>query len=1051
MSAYPWLIPSKLAAPEPPPGRVPRPLDGPVGAAAITVVAAGAGFGKTIALADWLAAAARGGAVPAWFAADPGDGDPATFFHYLTAGVRASIPAFGAEVEALLAADVRDPRVLWPRFFQAACAYGPAGLAIAIDDAHHLHEACPELLKALVALGDRLPAGVRVALSSRRHLPLGLARLQASGLARMVAPDALRFGPDEAAAFLAARLGGEPTADQHRRAAALDGWPLGLALLAAGAAEPGAGADDALTDFVAEELVGTQPEARRAFMVRAALLDELTADVCREVFDDEAAAAHLSALEAAMLIQRLGVAGWRFPGYLAEWLREEAQRVLPAGDQEAWRRRAAAYHLTRGADERAIPYLLAVGAWAEALAACDRCFPAMRHAGRAQVLAAWLAAFPVASDEPALGLWRANALAREGRADEALAAYEAAGKAYAARGDHAGAFKALVRRADLALIRGDEKAVGPLVMQALARQAEGRGEDVVDLHFVRGRAAELRGDVALMEACNEAVLEVPAGDNVEVAASHVVARINLFTAALHRGELARARRHADEAVRLADERRFHPWHLFARFLRAHLDMVAGDREAAGSFLAALPAGWADQLDWFDQALARVVLAQWLEGRDDFKAAEAELTRAWSLFERAGHREGLKVPLERLLWLAIRRRQPGRAPTLVAEVYGEGPWPGPDGLRNVHDLAIAVPLARARHLQGDHAGAQALLEAAIPELEGAGAKLHLARARLFEAATRLATGDVPGAQAALGKGLKVVEAGGFDFLRQAEQALWAELAPLLAAGPGAPLAPASGPALPPGAAPTTDPPLVIRLFGDFDVRLDGLRIDAWPRKKSKWVLAALALAPRGLTPPELAEQLGGLSANSLPTVKMALSGLRKALEPAIDHSDRFVRHEGERYQLAPSMVAWCDVQAFAAAMQRGDRTREERPAQAAEAYAEALAAYRGELLPDAEGFEAEREGFRQRALDAALWLAARHGAAGEVAPAEALLRRAVEVAPAEEAPYLALMRHYQRHGRPERVRQVYWDHRKARHAALGLPPTASFEAAHGAIARGEPGT
>jgi DNA-binding SARP family transcriptional activator len=146
------------------------------------------------------------------------------------------------------------------------------------------------------------------------------------------------------------------------------------------------------------------------------------------------------------------------------------------------------------------------------------------------------------------------------------------------------------------------------------------------------------------------------------------------------------------------------------------------------------------------------------------------------------------------------------------------------------------------------------------------------------------------------------------------------------------------------------------------------------------------------------------------------------------------------------LAWVDVRAFEAAIRRGVRAQADRPDLAAAAYEEALGCYAGELLPETDGFLAEREAFRARALGAAMWLAERHGAAGEPARAEALLGRAVAIAPCEEEPYLALMRHHRRQGRPERVRQAYWDHRRARHAALGLPPSEEFEQAHAEITK-----
>ena len=61
-------------------------------------------------------------------------------------------------------------------------------------------------------------------------------------------------------------------------------------------------------------------------------------------------------------------------------------------------------------------------------------------------------------------------------------------------------------------------------------------------------------------------------------------------------------------------------------------------------------------------------------------------------------------------------------------------------------------------------------------------------------------------------------------------------------------------------------------------------------------------------------------------------------------------------------------------------------------------------------------------------------------------RATELAPCEEEAYLRLMRHHQALGRPERVRQAYWDCRKAFKAWLGGVPSEDFERTYAALLR-----
>ena len=126
-----------------------------------------------------------------------------------------------------------------------------------------------------------------------------------------------------------------------------------------------------------------------------------------------------------------------------------------------------------------------------------------------------------------------------------------------------------------------------------------------------------------------------------------------------------------------------------------------------------------------------------------------------------------------------------------------------------------------------------------------------------------------------------------------------------------------------------------------------------------------------------------------------------------------------------------------------------PVAAAAAYEEALGHYRGNLLEEtffAGLFEPERLAFLRDAMEALRTLHDLHLGRGDRSSAEQALRRAMALAPTEEEPYLLMMRFHQANGAPERVRQTYWDYRKALKAALDLAPGPEFEAAYQDLSR-----
>jgi DNA-binding SARP family transcriptional activator len=247
-------------------------------------------------------------------------------------------------------------------------------------------------------------------------------------------------------------------------------------------------------------------------------------------------------------------------------------------------------------------------------------------------------------------------------------------------------------------------------------------------------------------------------------------------------------------------------------------------------------------------------------------------------------------------------------------------------------------------------------------------------------------------------------------------------------------------------------LTFRAFGGFEVRLDGVMLDQWPRRKAKLILAALMLHARGLTLTQLAEALGvkDVTPATLTTLKVDVSALRRTLEPALGKGDvsRYVEMVEDRYVLAWDQVDYLDLKGFDAEMALADSTRERDPLEAAAKYDAALVHYRGNQLEDTvfqEAFEPERERYRFKALSALHWLAEFHGGRGDNTSAETALRRAVELSPCDEASYVALMRLQRAVGKPERIRQVYWDCRKALKQYLGLTPSDEFESAYQQIA------
>ena len=154
----PPLLATKLHAPAPRADRVRRErlfdrLDGG-SRAALSLVSAPAGFGKSTLVSDWLRQRER---LAAWVSLDAADSDLRRFLSYLVAALDRLLPGVGRGTAMALAAPrLPDPEALLTLLVNELLACG--GCVLVLDD-YHVIEA-PEVHEALSFLLDHLPSGV---------------------------------------------------------------------------------------------------------------------------------------------------------------------------------------------------------------------------------------------------------------------------------------------------------------------------------------------------------------------------------------------------------------------------------------------------------------------------------------------------------------------------------------------------------------------------------------------------------------------------------------------------------------------------------------------------------------------------------------------------------------------------------------------------------------------------------------------------------------------------------------------------------------------------
>jgi len=219
-------------------------------------------------------------------------------------------------------------------------------------------------------------------------------------------------------------------------------------------------------------------------------------------------------------------------------------------------------------------------------------------------------------------------------------------------------------------------------------------------------------------------------------------------------------------------------------------------------------------------------------------------------------------------------------------------------------------------------------------------------------------------------------------------------------------------------------LQVRLFGAFDVRLDGVPIPPLRTRKVQWLLALLLLHhDQALDRVWLAGTLWPESApgSALFNLRQSLSNLRRALGPA----ERCLQASMVNALTLDTASVDADVIAFDAAIAAGDRTSLEQ----------AVSLYHGPLLEGCaeEWVFAERRVREEQYLSALEKLAEQALGHGERDAAVAYLRSVIQVDPLREQAQRALIRTLANMGDHGAAVQTYRDLRVLLRRDLNIDP------------------
>ena len=359
------VIESKIAPPRLQPGRLPRSrllelVDGD-GGAAVTVISAPVGYGKTTLLQLWCVERPE---PVIWMTLDAADGDPVRLWTHLATAVERLGQGLGERALTCLGVRGAPIETAVEELMNGLLEYG-GPVAIVLDDLHAVES--DRSLRSIAHAIERLPANARLLLSTRSDQPIGVARLRAGPALAEIRAGELAFTVDEARELIVGEgieLSDESVELLVKRT---EGWPAGLYLAALwlrdledpdDGVRAFLGSARHIADYLTDEVLTALAPQTRDFLVRTSVLGRFTPELCDAVLGREDSAEMLAELERSnmFLVALNGEGEWyRYHHLFGELLQMELERE----QARELRRRAAAWCRAHGLIEDAIDYAAA--------------------------------------------------------------------------------------------------------------------------------------------------------------------------------------------------------------------------------------------------------------------------------------------------------------------------------------------------------------------------------------------------------------------------------------------------------------------------------------------------------------------------------------------------------------------------------------------------------------------------------------------------------------------------------------------------------------------
>lgn len=366
------------------------------------VVARGpAGYGKTTLLAQCQALLHARPMRTAWLTLDRADNDLSRF-------LRCLMTALGplAEAAAKPLRKGNGPDDALALALVEAVASQPAPFALILDEFEAI--TAPAVLDLVQDLIGSLPARGRLLIASRHTPGLALGRLRATDQLLEIDAAQLCFSMDEARHFFSRRLPELTPAEVGQLHRKTEGWIAALCLASASLSrQPSAaafierfsGSDQSVADYLAEDVLASQPPELRRFLLHTSVLKQLSAPLCQALLPDLDCARLLEQLERGHVLLTRSATDerhYRYHSLFASYLQSQLRAQAP-GDIARLHLAASRWYDEQDRPVPAIDHAIDGSDFERASLLLHTHADALLAEGRMRLLARWFTQLPPAA------------------------------------------------------------------------------------------------------------------------------------------------------------------------------------------------------------------------------------------------------------------------------------------------------------------------------------------------------------------------------------------------------------------------------------------------------------------------------------------------------------------------------------------------------------------------------------------------------------------------------------------------------------------------------